>query len=308
MEPRFGHDFSRVRVHTDARSTEAAAAISARAFTRGRDIVFGTGEYTSATNEGRLLLAHELVHTQQQSMNVHPRIQRQTTKKGGKQSGETVETTSSTLKLTSKEKHKFISTILAESAQGMDQLKGIAWVYYNNIFTLGVEGSLSLSSAYKGKNGWYKGYMTGLGETDFLKDPLPSYMIVSGMPKNPTFSDYVKTPFYVGVATQRVNNIRDYIENTVLKNPSANPYPGYTNQGYHADFNNETNDDVMWKMARAYYWLQIAKIVKDKYVRKFEAGKQTTFIFDLPSIQQYYKTHTLPKVVPKWAPGDREKQ
>jgi len=67
MEPRFGHDFSRVRIHADAGSGEAAASIQARAFTFGTDIVFGAGEYEPGTSGGQRLLAHELTHVVQQS-------------------------------------------------------------------------------------------------------------------------------------------------------------------------------------------------------------------------------------------------
>ena len=66
FEPRFGYDFSRVRVHTDAQATGSAQALNARAFTMGRDIVFGAGEYALETNEGKRLLAHELTHVLQQ--------------------------------------------------------------------------------------------------------------------------------------------------------------------------------------------------------------------------------------------------
>ncbi|MFZ3167959.1 MAG: DUF4157 domain-containing protein [Candidatus Methanoperedens sp.] len=65
-EPRFGRDFSGVRVHTDAKATESAQAVNARAFTVGRDVVFGIGQYTPGTREGRRLLAHELTHVMQQ--------------------------------------------------------------------------------------------------------------------------------------------------------------------------------------------------------------------------------------------------
>ena len=66
MESRFGHDFSQVRVHTDAGAAETARAVSARAFTLGHDIVFGSGAYTPSTSEGKRLLAHELTHVVQQ--------------------------------------------------------------------------------------------------------------------------------------------------------------------------------------------------------------------------------------------------
>ncbi|MDH5651341.1 MAG: DUF4157 domain-containing protein [Gammaproteobacteria bacterium] len=67
FEPRFGHSFSRVRVHTDGRAAQTARQINAQAFTIGRDIFFGAGHYQPATTSGRQLLAHELTHTIQQS-------------------------------------------------------------------------------------------------------------------------------------------------------------------------------------------------------------------------------------------------
>ncbi len=66
FEPRFGTDFSQVRVHTDSKAAETASAVNARAFTVGRDIVFGAGQYQPSASEGRLLLAHELTHVVQQ--------------------------------------------------------------------------------------------------------------------------------------------------------------------------------------------------------------------------------------------------
>jgi len=66
MEARFGHDFSQVRIHTDGRAAESANAIDAAAYTVGRRIVFGPGNYRPATAEGRRLLAHELAHVVQQ--------------------------------------------------------------------------------------------------------------------------------------------------------------------------------------------------------------------------------------------------
>jgi hypothetical protein len=66
MEPRFGHDFSRVRVHTDAKAAESARAVSALAYTVGRNVVFEAGRYAPTTSRGLGLLAHELVHVVQQ--------------------------------------------------------------------------------------------------------------------------------------------------------------------------------------------------------------------------------------------------
>jgi hypothetical protein len=66
FEPRFRHDFSRVRVHTDARAAASAQAINALAYTVGHQVVFGAGRYTPQSVEGRRLLAHELTHVVQQ--------------------------------------------------------------------------------------------------------------------------------------------------------------------------------------------------------------------------------------------------
>jgi len=67
MEPRFGRDFSDVRVHTDSRAAESARAVNALAYTVGRDMVFGEGKYAPGTREGKGLLAHELTHVAQNS-------------------------------------------------------------------------------------------------------------------------------------------------------------------------------------------------------------------------------------------------
>jgi hypothetical protein len=67
FEPRFGHDFSQVRIHTGPEASESAASINARAFTYGSHIVFGAGEQQPESTPGRKLLAHELVHVVQQS-------------------------------------------------------------------------------------------------------------------------------------------------------------------------------------------------------------------------------------------------
>lgn len=67
MEPRFGHDFSHVRVHTDAKAAESARAVGALAYTVGRDVVLGEGQHSQETFAGRRLLAHELAHVVQQN-------------------------------------------------------------------------------------------------------------------------------------------------------------------------------------------------------------------------------------------------
>jgi hypothetical protein len=81
MESRLGHDFGRIRVHTDAASADSAARIGASAYTVGSDIVFAAGRYSPSSDSGRRLLGHELAHAVQQGA-------RTTTGAGGFRIGE----------------------------------------------------------------------------------------------------------------------------------------------------------------------------------------------------------------------------
>lgn len=66
MEPRFGTDFSDVKVHNDSNAAEMNTSIQAQAFTQGQDIYFNSGKYDPDSNGGKQLLAHELTHVMQQ--------------------------------------------------------------------------------------------------------------------------------------------------------------------------------------------------------------------------------------------------
>jgi hypothetical protein len=80
FEPRFDHEFDRVRIHTDRAAAESAAAVQSVAFTAGKNIVFGSGQFAPGTHQGKKLLAHELSHVVQQngSNGTPSRLQRQT--------------------------------------------------------------------------------------------------------------------------------------------------------------------------------------------------------------------------------------
>jgi hypothetical protein len=65
FEPRFGQDFSSVRVHTGAPAEQSAHDVDARAYTVGHSIVFNAGQFAPETREGRRLIAHELTHVTQ---------------------------------------------------------------------------------------------------------------------------------------------------------------------------------------------------------------------------------------------------
>jgi hypothetical protein len=77
MGARVGQDFSGVRVHNDARAADAARSLDALAFTAGRNIVFGAGQYNPGSARGRHIIGHELAHVAQQGGDSgHPRTNR----------------------------------------------------------------------------------------------------------------------------------------------------------------------------------------------------------------------------------------
>ena len=67
MEPRFGNDFSSVRIHTGGDAVQMNKELHAQAFTHGSDVYFNEGKYNPGSNEGKQLLAHELTHVVQQT-------------------------------------------------------------------------------------------------------------------------------------------------------------------------------------------------------------------------------------------------
>jgi len=60
MEPRFGHDYSQVRVHADGPAAQSVWAVNALAYTVGNEIAFAEHQYAPDTAVGRCLLTHEL--------------------------------------------------------------------------------------------------------------------------------------------------------------------------------------------------------------------------------------------------------
>jgi uncharacterized protein DUF4157 len=72
FEPRFGRDFSHVRLHTDEKAEASAEAVNAAAYTVGSDVVFGEGRLQPESGAGQQLLAHELTHVAQQTSGSRP--------------------------------------------------------------------------------------------------------------------------------------------------------------------------------------------------------------------------------------------
>jgi len=99
FEPRFGHDFSGVRIHNDSVAAKSAQSINALAYTTGNNIVFNEGQYAPGSDSGNRLLAHELTHVVQQ--------------RGGK----------GTLMRKEKENDQFIKDVKAELQKQTESLK-----------------------------------------------------------------------------------------------------------------------------------------------------------------------------------------
>jgi hypothetical protein len=82
FEPRFGQDFSSVRIHTDSVAAKSAQSINALAYTTGNNIVFNSGQYSPDSESGKKLMAHELTHVVQQSATNLSNVQRITCPEG----------------------------------------------------------------------------------------------------------------------------------------------------------------------------------------------------------------------------------
>ncbi|MCL4298025.1 MAG: peptidoglycan recognition protein family protein [Anaerolineae bacterium] len=146
-ERRFGVDFGRVRVHTDARSNQVARALNAQAFTSGRDIYFSAGSYQPTTPDGKRLLAHELTHTVQQAGTVKTRlVRRQPAKPGIRETTVTVRWIDDDRKFY----HRVINAI-ARSREFLGVEKASLWQpFYQPVFRLFghlTRGALSLGGS-----------------------------------------------------------------------------------------------------------------------------------------------------------------
>ncbi|GGA83762.1 hypothetical protein GCM10011369_27220 [Neiella marina] len=66
MEPRFGVDFSAIRIHTDGAANRLNKQLSARAFAWRNHVFFAENQFQPESEQGKRLIAHELTHSIQQ--------------------------------------------------------------------------------------------------------------------------------------------------------------------------------------------------------------------------------------------------
>jgi hypothetical protein len=77
FEPRFGRDFSEVKIHNDNDATKSSQSVNALAYTVCNNIVFNQNQFSPESDGGKKLLAHELTHVvQQEPQNSNCSIQR----------------------------------------------------------------------------------------------------------------------------------------------------------------------------------------------------------------------------------------
>jgi len=211
-------------------------------------------------------------------------------------------------------KRKLTAVTLAESADGQEG--DIKWIYLQRVADAGGLAGLKASAAYSGKGIWYRVWLYILGDKTHGDDPLPDTKRFEAF-KGKTVATFCKENGWIAkVAVPRAATLKPQVDDMFI-NPSANPYStskktqaggqkwqvnGWGGQGNLSDFNNESNSDIYWKKARAYYWLQQDKKVSEMYVKILPAGKNTQVIFNATGLAVYWSTHALPENVPKYVP------
>jgi hypothetical protein len=196
-------------------------------------------------------------------------------------------------------KRTLAAVILAESAAGQEG--DIRWIYLQRVTAAGGVAGLNASSAYKGRGIWYRIWLYVLGDETHGADPLPAKKEFEDY-KGQTVADFcTKNGWIKTVATPRAQRMVTQVEE-MFTAPESNPYKGWEGQGNLADFNNESNDDVYWKRARAYFWLQQEHKVDEIHVKVLPAGKSTQVLFNAKAIAGYWASNALPADVPKYTP------
>ena len=196
-------------------------------------------------------------------------------------------------------KRKLAAVILAEADPGQEG--DIRWIYLHRLTKAGGETGLSGSSAYSRNLIWYRIWLQILGDASHGSDTLPALKEFADF-KGQTIADFVtKNGWIAKFAVPRAERVKKQVDE-MFTSPGINPYRGWEGQGNLADFNNESNNDIYWKQARAYYWLQQEGKVSDVYVKVLSAGAKSTVLFNAAAIAAYWAKHPLPASVRTFAP------
>lgn len=146
--------------------------------------------------------------------------------------------------------------------------------------------------------------MIQLGEGEEFKDDAASRHMTVGVGKNQRqakdIGEYVENNgYFKSVSISRLNEMKKYIEEDVLKNQDSNPIKGFKGQGYWMDLNNYGNKGDHWHQMRQYFWLKEEGKIDGEYMKVIGSGKGTTFLFHREKILQYFKDN------PDKLPADR---
>lgn len=193
-------------------------------------------------------------------------------------------------------RRKLAATVLAES--GIGQEDEVRWIYLTLVTRARGEEGLKRSSAYSGPGFRYRLFLYTPGDPIYGATPLPAGKDYRGYDY---VADYAtNNPWWQTHGRPRAERLRGMVDEMIAA-PGENQHPGSTGQGSLNDFNNVSNQDISWKRARAYFWLQESGEVSDIWVKVLH-GPLTTVIFDADSIGAYYAEHPLPDVVPLYHP------
>jgi hypothetical protein len=196
-------------------------------------------------------------------------------------------------------KLKLTATVMAESAPGQEN--DVMWIYINRVDQAGGEMGLEGSAAYTGKGERYRTYLYALGDKTYGQT-----MRNDGQ----TVAQYVASnQWFRSQKLPEVQALKSRIDSAITGG-EGNPYANWTGQGSLKDFNNESNDDIYWKRARAYFFLQRDEGLQPVYVKELPPkvkGGLITFIFHADAIRAYFDAHPnkLPAEVPKYHPPGR---
>ena len=299
FESRMGRDFGEVRIHTGSDAAQVSRDVNAKAFTIGRDVVFGEGEYKPGTPEGRRLMAHELTHTVQQGATgtlqrfknfIQRQVQRQQDPSQSNQS--------QIPKLSDQQKKKMTATVLAEAYPGQEDV--IRWVYYNRMLTDGFEKALRASNAYRKDGIWYRIWMIALGDAEFSRKygrlPYPNH-------PGTTISKYMQGAYAQKFILPRARELHKSIE-AMFTQKVVNPYEGWIGQGNLQDIN---IDSGKWREARQYLHLQMAGKVTNRWIVELPSSSGSanySYIFHETAIHQFFKRNRalLPRNVAPYSP------
>lgn len=209
------------------------------------------------------------------------------------------------ISLTALQKAELTATVMAESNRGDYDQREIVWVYINLIRKHGFSSGMNNSSAYKGKNDWFKAFMVALGEgekyrSEKISKNTQKWMQVQDGRTTRTarnIGEYVdKNEYFRIQAKEKLLKMNDFVL-TALNNQDSNPYPDFTGQGYYQDLNNVNNMGDYWHSIRQYYILWQEGKVKGTYMKVLGSGISATFIFDTDRILQYFDKN--PDKIPK---------